>query len=352
MHYLQIEAPAKINLHLSVGQPLSLRGKQAQGPKATYHPVKTLMHSISLCDSIELAASSEACPSLDEILISIDGKFSCPLEDNLITRAARLYLNRLGAAFSLNSYPKNLHFKVEKRIPQEAGLGGGSSDAAACLSLLERLAREFYPEIEALGYRSSVLDKEELLAIAAELGSDVSFFLYGGCAWGLAYGEDIQPEPRAYQLSSALSRFPMLLIHSADYPCPTGKMYQQLDQRVKSDLLPADHRHFINTLLESNQKLIESDPKAIFSLLKNNFCNDFQKPAEEYHSGLAKLSQFLYSSHSLSYGLSGSGSAYYAFFASQRDLQSLTEQLHRAFGRIFQTWELALVGPHGQLSFS
>ena len=151
-------APAKINLFLEV------LGKRPDG----YHDIATLMLAICWYDTLIFKEESAghltlACNRPD---LSIG-------PDNLVVRAARLLQaksdGRRGAAI-----------RLVKRIPLAAGLGGGSSDAAATLAGLNRLWR--------LG-----LVKEELHSLAAELGSDVPFFLDGSAAWCTGRGEKVEP---------------------------------------------------------------------------------------------------------------------------------------------------------------
>jgi len=152
-------APAKINLYLSV------LGRRADG----YHDLDTVFVPLDLGDRIglELAAPDVLevrCPARPEL----DG------EANLVHRALARYRVLAGAG------APGFRVRVEKEIPVAAGLGGGSSDAAAAL-----LAAQ-----EACG---SPLDRAALHALAAELGADVPFFLGAGPAWGRGKGEVLEP---------------------------------------------------------------------------------------------------------------------------------------------------------------
>src|SRR6185437_2526648 len=105
--------------------------------------------------------------------IRIEGTPEIP--DNLVEKAANLVAQEL-------SIQGDIIFNLNKRIPTGAGLGGGSSDAAAVLIALPVLARKFLPP-----------DRRH--AIATQLGSDVPFFLQGGTALGLGRGEELYPLP-------------------------------------------------------------------------------------------------------------------------------------------------------------
>jgi len=150
-------APAKINLVLEV------LAKRDDG----YHEIRSLVQTISLCDvlSFELAdKTSFECtePSLQT-------------SDNLVVQAAEL-VRKIGG------YNKGAKIKLEKRIPRDAGLGGGSSDAATTLSALN-------------GLWQLKLTTSDLVELAARLGSDVPFFIYGGTASMEGRGEKVRRCP-------------------------------------------------------------------------------------------------------------------------------------------------------------
>lgn len=150
---------AKINLFLEV------TGKLPNG----YHKVNTVLSSIDLCDYISYDLSPRG-----------DISFSCNHEelatpDNLICKIAMHLKDRYRVSAGISIY-------LDKRIPIAAGLGGGSSNAANCIESLNQLWQ--------LGLSTS-----EMHAIAAEFGSDINFFLQGGCALGENRGEQISPLP-------------------------------------------------------------------------------------------------------------------------------------------------------------
>ncbi len=149
---------AKLNLSLKV------IGKRPDG----YHELRTVFQSITLSDrlAIEFQPGRGSEVELDS---SID------IPDNLVIRAAR-------ALMEAASIRGMVRCRLDKRIPMGAGLGGGSSNAAAVLLALPALARKPVP----IG---------ELSRIAATLGSDVPYFLYGGAALGLGRGEELFPLP-------------------------------------------------------------------------------------------------------------------------------------------------------------
>lgn len=178
---VKLVAPAKVNLALAIG------ARREDG----YHDVDTVMHALALHDVVYLhreeattdevaqaAAGAEAANRADvalggpadNLLVSIDlaDRADCPLAvpaaDNLAFAAA----DRLARAVG-RDVPEHVQLRIEKHIPAQGGLGGGSSDAAAVLVGLAN-AWDIAP------------DDERVLAVARGLGADVAFFLHGGCA--------------------------------------------------------------------------------------------------------------------------------------------------------------------------
>jgi 4-diphosphocytidyl-2-C-methyl-D-erythritol kinase len=154
----RVRAYAKLNLGLRV---------LYQRPDG-YHELRTIFQTISLADSLEISFAAAKSTS-----IAMEGTPEIP--DNLAERAARLVMAAAGKTGAVG-------LRLSKFIPAGAGLGGGSSDAAAVLLALPVLA----------GVR---IPMEQLAAMAAKLGSDVPFFLYGGTALGLGRGEELYPLP-------------------------------------------------------------------------------------------------------------------------------------------------------------
>ena len=152
-------APAKINWTLEV---LGLRDDG-------YHEVRTVMQTIDICDEVVLERSAA-------LTLSVEGDHAATDEDHTLL-AARLLGKELG-----RELPASIH--IRKRIPVSAGLGGGSSDAAAVLRGLDALY-----DLDA--------GMERLGSVAAGIGSDVGFFLHGGTALGEGRGERILPLPDA-----------------------------------------------------------------------------------------------------------------------------------------------------------
>ncbi|OAI40745.1 hypothetical protein AYO40_04360 [Planctomycetaceae bacterium SCGC AG-212-D15] len=179
---LVLGAPAKVNLFLEI------LGKRADG----YHELETLMVAVQLHDELEL---KEEGSGTVELTCDHPGLSSGP--DNLIHKAADVLRRRTGTT-------RGARIALRKRIPLAAGLAGGSSDAAATLVGLNRLWQ--------LG-----LSDEELATLAAEVGSDVAFFLQGEAAWCTGRGEIVTPVACKTPLSFVLICPPVGLSTAAVY---------------------------------------------------------------------------------------------------------------------------------------
>ena len=155
-----VAAPAKLNLFLHV------TGQRPDG----YHLIQSVFMLIDWCDTLHFELRQDGQISRSDV--PGEAAEPLPLED-LTLRAARALQQACGTSLGV-------HISLEKRIPSQAGMGGGSSDAASCLLALQRLWGVKLPH-------------SELLAIALRLGADVPFFLSGGHAWVEGVGERITP---------------------------------------------------------------------------------------------------------------------------------------------------------------
>ncbi len=160
-----IGAPAKLNLFLEI------RGKRPDG----YHDLESLMVAVDLFDTLELRALAPAQSGPGAIVLSCDPPGLSTGPDNLVYKAAAALRTHTGRP------DWGAEIRLTKRIPAQAGLGGGSSDAAAALVGLNQIWN--------LG-----LTHQELVAIAGSIGSDVAFFLTLPAAWCTGRGEVVAPE--------------------------------------------------------------------------------------------------------------------------------------------------------------
>jgi len=151
-----VPAPAKLNLFLHI------TGRRPDG----YHLLQSAFMLIDWCDTLHFESRSDGKLTRQDLTVPLP-------EDDLIIRAAR-------ALQTLTQCPMGAHISVEKRIPAQAGMGGGSSDAAACLLALNRLWK-------------LDLTATQLVQAGLTLGADVPFFLQGSNAWVEGIGEIITP---------------------------------------------------------------------------------------------------------------------------------------------------------------
>jgi 4-diphosphocytidyl-2-C-methyl-D-erythritol kinase len=187
---IQSREHAKFNLHLGI------LGRRADG----YHDVETVLQTLALHDTL-------TCEAYDGPFSLCCDRSDVPVDaSNLVWRAASLLAEVTGRGAMADA-----RITIEKRIPMQAGLGGGSADAAAALIALTRLWQ---------------LDVEPhtLHAIASRLGADVPFFLDGGTALGTGRGDALRPLPD-FPASAVLVVMP---------PCgvPTADAYRWLDARA------------------------------------------------------------------------------------------------------------------------
>lgn len=161
-------APAKINLFLHI------IGKRPDG----YHNLASVMQQISIFDELEFKLRPEG------ISLSCPGADLPVNEDNLVYRAAK-------ALFDYASYPGGVEIKLTKKIPAGAGLGGGSSDAAATLTALNELC-------------SLNVSHDELISLGADLGADVPFFIFGARAFATGTGTVLEPVSHMPELNLVL----------------------------------------------------------------------------------------------------------------------------------------------------
>jgi 4-diphosphocytidyl-2-C-methyl-D-erythritol kinase len=261
---VRLRAYAKLNLGLRILY------KRPDG----YHELRTVFQTISLADRLDVRFTPAR-----KTTIVIEGTPEIP--DNLVEKAARLVLEA-------TRFHADVHFTLKKHIPSGAGLGGGSSDAAAVLLALPVLARRPLPQ-------------EALTTIARDLGSDVPFFLYGGTALGLGRGEELYPLPdmpaqRGILIDSG--------IHSS-----TADAYRDLSRGLTSIALQ-------NKLVSFQQK--------IWGGLGSNGAdidgNDFEEVVFARHPKLAAIRRSLGKLGANPAAMSGSGSAIFGMFSDAAKL--------------------------------
>jgi 4-diphosphocytidyl-2-C-methyl-D-erythritol kinase len=261
-----------------------------------YHELRTVFQTVSLSDTLEFSFT----PGRRTVL-SVDSR--PPISDNLVERAARMVLETGRATGAVD-------IRLNKRIPMGAGLGGGSSDAAAVLLALPVLA----------GRRLSL---ESLLALAAQLGSDVPFFLLGGTAVAVGRGTELYPLPDE-PLSHAVLVAPEL-------PVSTARAYQLLGRGSGS---------------QPGADSCENDISNFQSWVWRYSCrplvaaagNDFEAVVFSEYPQLMRIKRRLERAGAAPAMLSGSGSCVYGLFDSRSAADGA-----RALLRAERAWTVSLV---------
>ena len=250
-------AYAKINLTLDV------LGKREDG----YHDLKSVMQTISLRDDIEIDVGT----GKPWVLRCDKEGIPCD-ERNLAWKAAKLYCD------TMKKDPDGLEIRITKRIPSEAGLGGGSADAAAVL----RALNDHY------GKPLSIFALAEL---GAQVGSDVPFCVVGGTVMCEGRGERLRVLPNMPDC--------VFVIVKPEFSSSTPELYRKLDE--KEIALRPDHKAMESALLAGD-----------LSKVAQNVCNVFDPVVTEEHLELNYLKSIFYNYGSIGHQMTGSGSAVFA----------------------------------------
>ena len=255
----RISAQAKLNLYLRV----------LTREESGYHTIETIFHRIDHADELIVVVEEDRQRTLDVV----GGDFG-PVTSNLAYRAAVAYQELAG-------WPRGFTIELEKQIPAEAGLGGGSADAAAVLRTLDFLSR-------------APLGERRLLSIAAALGADIPF-LMSGAVMALAWGRGermlaLQPLPER----DVLLVVPEFRVASAD-------AYRWLD-KDRSRIGGTGEYETADLLLATESVL--ADWHELANLSRNSFLN----PVSARHPEIRLLLDQLKKTDSFLCGMSGSGS--------------------------------------------
>ena len=248
---LHLAAPAKINLNLLVGP---------RGPDG-FHPVDSLVAKVTLCDDVRLRPRQDG-----RIVLRCTGHDCGPQESNLAVRVAR--------ALAQGRDVPGVTIDLTKQIPPGAGLGGGSSDAAAVLVGLDELWRLAWPG-------------ERLTEVAARLGSDVPLFLGPPASRITGRGETLQPV--------ALHPF-LAVLFLPGFACPTAEVYRAFDR------LP------LEGLRQVEASLLSAPPSRWRGQMRNQLMTAAGMVAKELPPLVKRLARAL----PVPVAMSGSGSALFA----------------------------------------
>ncbi|MDE0264999.1 MAG: 4-(cytidine 5'-diphospho)-2-C-methyl-D-erythritol kinase [Bryobacterales bacterium] len=285
---LRLRAYAKVNLFLRV------LGKRPDG----FHDIRTLFQTVSLSDSLGVRLTPGGQPAV---------KLTCSREDlqgedNLAWRAADLMLRRTGLA-------AQIEITLDKAIPSGAGLGGGSSDAAAVIRAVASM----------LPARPGA---QALLEVAAELGSDVPFFLLGGSAIGTGRGTELKP------LSDL--RPTALAIAQPGVEVSTAWAYRALEEHRAALTPDSDTGKIEGSDLSCNTPSGGPLPGS-----SDGMVNDFESVVFRRYPLIAALKERLQALGAQPALMSGSGSAVFGVFESYQSARLVARTL-RAEG--FAAW--------------
>lgn len=271
---LRVRAPAKVNLYLEV------KGGRPDG----YHEISSVMQAVSLFDEMTLALADAG-----GIALSCSHPALPTDERNLVTRAALLLRRRYGVT-------QGASISLLKRVPLGGGLGGGSSDAAIALLALSQL----------WGLNARL---RELAELAAELGSDVPYFLWGGTALCEGRGERVSPLP-SQPMDYVLVMPPWSVSTPEVYAAlPTG-----LTERAMG-----------------SKNVMRALAGGDVDLLGTSLRNDLQESALSLHEGLREVWSVLKESREVCHArgllLSGSGSSFLVLVRGRREARRAADLL-------------------------
>jgi 4-diphosphocytidyl-2-C-methyl-D-erythritol kinase len=255
---IAVESPAKVNLILKV-----LRHREDG-----YHDIASLMQKVSLADEMEFSALG------DGIELDCPGSDLPTGEGNLVVRAAR-------ALFAEAGFAGGVRITLRKRIPTAAGLGGGSSNAATTLTVLNNLFQ--------FG-----LDRERLIRIGARLGADIPFFIYGSTAWAFGIGDLLEPAVIASGI--------WLVLINPGFEVPTKWVYQSLNL----PLTKTPREYSIPTFSGVRD-------------LAASLTNDLERVTIARYPVLEELKGFLLRQGALGSLMSGSGPTVFGLFENEPD---------------------------------
>jgi len=313
--HLRLHAFAKVNLGLKI---------LARRPDG-YHEIRTVYQTVGLSDKVEISISptSRIASAGGGVEVVADHPAVPSGPSNLAYRAAELWKQARG-------FRGGITVRLIKRIPAGSGLGGASADAAATILGLERLTGER-------------LDLPSRVALAAGLGSDVPFFLWGGRALGCGRGEEIYP------LGDLPPRH--CLIVFPGFSVSTAEAYTEADRSLglgslsggEAGSTPASYVDLNSALTDQDKgrKIVVFGERPHFSLeVWGPAENDFEQVVFARWPELARLKRRLIRAGAETASLTGSGSAVYAAFTSARKL-ALASKLIPAHWQAFPTRTLA-----------
>lgn len=263
---------AKINLGLNVVS------KREDG----YHDIETVFYPIPLCDALEIKTMGEEFPSEYPCDLKITGNaIECNEQENLVVKA----YNLLAKDFTL----PRVHTHLCKRIPSQAGLGGGSSDAAFMIRLLDNRFR-------------MNIGNAEMEKYAARLGADCAFFITAEPTFATGIGDEMSP----VKISEDFLKGFHLALVKPDVQVPTKEAYARITPKKPAKSCRAVVAQPIETW-------------------KDELSNDFEESVFALHPELGDIKQKLYNLGAVYAQMSGSGSTVFGIFRDDISLSTINE---------------------------
>lgn len=273
-------AYAKLNLTLDV------LGRREDG----YHDLKSVMQTVSIRDDIEIdiGTGKPWCLKCDQEGIPTD-------ERNLAWKAAKVYCDAMGYD------PDGIEIRITKRIPSQAGMGGGSADAAAVLRALNR----HYGEPLSIG---------ALAELGGRIGSDVPFCVIGGTCMCEGRGEKLRKLPDMPDC--------IFVVCKPDFSVSTPELYRKLDEAA----IP---KHPDNQAMES--AILAGDLEKV----AHNLYNVFDPVVTQEHPELNYIKSLFHQYGAIGYQMTGSGSACFAIVAEFEVAAVICNMLRENYADIF-----------------
>lgn len=275
---ISVDAYAKINLTLEI------LNRREDG----YHNVDMVMQSISLCDTVWVEKRDDK-----RITVNCNKFIVDSLENNTAYKAAELFFE---ASRIINS---GVHIEIEKRIPMQAGLAGGSADAAGVLVAMNRLFN--------VG-----LTAEQLMKIGEKIGADVPFCVHGGTMHALGTGTrliEVDNMPKCY-----------ILVAKPDVGISTAQAYTK-----------SDEQGFLNR--NCSDKIIEAIKNESLIDVSKNLFNRFEQVLDLQE--IEQIKNQMISCGAYNSCMSGSGSAVFGIFSSEDEANMCANRLKIAYKDVF-----------------
>jgi 4-diphosphocytidyl-2-C-methyl-D-erythritol kinase len=287
---VSVNSYAKVNLSLDILE------RRPDG----FHDIESVMQSIDLHDMITMRIATEP-----GITVMCDSPGIPTGEANLAYKAASVLCQRYRIA-------DGVQIRIRKQVPVQAGLGGGSSNASAVLLGLNSL----------LGLS---IGQGELRDMAACIGSDVPFFIYGGTALARGRGEDILELPD----------IPVwwMVIVKPEFGVSTAWAYRRLDEmRLAADNIGSPNIGIAETASQRMLRCLESGNAA---QLPTALANDMEPPAVEQHPEIEIIKARLVDAGAAGALMSGSGSAVFGLFAHYDEASRAVDYLSGLYRQVF-----------------